>query len=172
MSYRIEIGRGAVEAAAEMEALVVSAHREALASWFQRLSNYANEAGNIPKATGNLIRTILAGAAASRVEGLGYIAYLGYPEYAEPLDEGHFGFPPVNAILAWMIAKPITLTPDKNGNTPSMESVAFLIARKISEEGSTPHPFIDALEEYAEATLEEELRTAYTRYGITAEVNL
>lgn len=58
-------------------------------------------------------------------------------EYWKYLEEGtkpHF--PPVSAILKWVEVKPVLPRPDKNGRLPSPKQLAFLIARKISLEGT------------------------------------
>lgn len=45
-------------------------------------------------------------------------------------------FPPVNAILSWIKAKPVLPYPDKNGKLPTPKQLAYLIGRKISEVGT------------------------------------
>lgn len=45
-------------------------------------------------------------------------------------------FPPLSAILAWVKAKPVIPSQTYNGKLPTQEQLAFLIARKISEEGT------------------------------------
>lgn len=49
-------------------------------------------------------------------------------------------FPPPDAILEWIHAKPIVPTPDDNGKIPSLHSLAYLIGRKIATEGIEPFP--------------------------------
>lgn len=44
-------------------------------------------------------------------------------------------FPPVNKILQWIRIKPILPYPDKNGRLPTENQLAFLISRKIANEG-------------------------------------
>lgn len=46
--------------------------------------------------------------------------------------------PPIDAIEKWIEAKPVIPTPDANGRVPSTHSLAYLIARKIGIEGTTP----------------------------------
>jgi hypothetical protein len=62
------------------------------------------------------------------------------------------GFPPMSAILNWISVKPIIPRP-RNGKIPTPETLAFLIGRKIEQEGIEPHP--------AMATTLEELDRLY-----------
>lgn len=60
-------------------------------------------------------------------------------------------FPPVNAILEWIKVKPILPRPMKNGKLPTDKQLAFLISRKIAEEGIEPKPILaETLEEVNE----------------------
>lgn len=45
-------------------------------------------------------------------------------------------WPPLKPILEWIQAKPVLPTPMENGKLPTEEQLAFLISRKISEEGT------------------------------------
>lgn len=45
-------------------------------------------------------------------------------------------WPPRDEILDWIRIKPVLPTPDSYGNLPTPESLAFLIQRKIGEEGT------------------------------------
>lgn len=47
-------------------------------------------------------------------------------------------FPPIDKILDWIRIKPIRPYSDSRGRLPTEESLAFLIARKISREGTEP----------------------------------
>ena len=51
-------------------------------------------------------------------------------------------FPPVSAIMNWISVKPILPRPDASGKMQQLKpkSLAFLIGRKIYEEGIEPHP--------------------------------
>jgi hypothetical protein len=49
-------------------------------------------------------------------------------------------FPPVNALMEWISVKPIIPRPDKSGRIPSPKSLAFLIGRKIEQDGIEPYP--------------------------------
>lgn len=47
-------------------------------------------------------------------------------------------FPPVSKILEWIRVKSITPYSDSRGRLPTEEQLAFLIARKIAEQGTEP----------------------------------
>ena len=47
-------------------------------------------------------------------------------------------FPPVSKILDWIRIKPVIPYSDSRGRLPTEEQLAFLIARKISEQGTEP----------------------------------
>jgi hypothetical protein len=57
-----------------------------------------------------------------------------YWKYLEEGTKPHF--PPVDALLKWIEVKPVLPRPDKNGKLPTPKQLAFLIGRKISEEGT------------------------------------
>lgn len=59
-------------------------------------------------------------------------------ELTKPM--GAAAFPPVNAIINWIKVKPIVPRADKNGRVPSVNSLAYLIGRKIAYEGIEPYP--------------------------------
>lgn len=65
------------------------------------------------------------------------------------------GFPPVSAIMDWISVKPVLPRPDSEGKLQKLrpKSLAFLIGRKIEEEGIEPHPAL--------ATTIEELDKIY-----------
>lgn len=65
------------------------------------------------------------------------------------------GFPPVSAIMDWILVKPILPRPSADGKMQQLKpkSLAFLIGRKIEQEGIEPHP--------AMATTLEELDRLY-----------
>lgn len=46
-------------------------------------------------------------------------------------------WPPVNAILNWVKVKPVLPREQANGKLPTEEQLAFLISRKIANEGTT-----------------------------------
>lgn len=45
-------------------------------------------------------------------------------------------FPPLGKIAEWIKIKPVAPYPDAKGRVPSTEQLAFLIGRKIAEEGT------------------------------------
>lgn len=47
-------------------------------------------------------------------------------------------FPPVSKILDWIRIKPVIPYSDSRGRLPTEEQLAFLISRKISEQGTEP----------------------------------
>jgi len=57
-----------------------------------------------------------------------------YWKYVEDDTRPHW--PPRDAILKWIQAKPVIPSPDKNGRVPSPKSLAFLIGRKIAKVGT------------------------------------
>lgn len=58
-----------------------------------------------------------------------------YWKYVEYDTKPHW--PPVDKILEWIKIKPILPRPDRKGNLPTPNQLAFLIGRKISEDGTT-----------------------------------
>jgi len=68
-----------------------------------------------------------------------------YWKYVENDTAPHW--PPPSAILRWVEIKPVIPRPDANGRVPSPRSLAYLIGRKISREGTTgSHDFADSRE--------------------------
>lgn len=68
-----------------------------------------------------------------------------YWKYVENDTRPHW--PPPSAILRWVEIKPVLPHPDANGRIPSPRSLAYLIGRKISREGTTgSHDFKTAQE--------------------------
>lgn len=57
-----------------------------------------------------------------------------YWKYVEYDTRPHF--PPVNAILKWIEVKPVIPRPDANGRIPTPKQLAYLIGRKIANEGT------------------------------------
>lgn len=71
-------------------------------------------------------------------------------DYWKYVEEGRGAgkFPPVNKILEWIRIKPVLPYPDKNGKLPTEKQLAFLISRKIADEGfEGSHDLSDTLEE-------------------------
>ena len=66
-----------------------------------------------------------------------------YWKYVEEGTKPHW--PPPSAILKWITVKPVIPRPDAKGRIPSPKSLAYLIGRKISEEGTEgSHDFENA----------------------------
>lgn len=85
-------------------------------------------------ATGNLYRSVTSEVT---LNGQSFIVEFKMPEYGEYLEQGtkpHF--PPINAILGWIKAKRIVPRQDSQGKLPTEKQLAYLIARKISEDGT------------------------------------
>ena len=71
------------------------------------------------------------------VKGTTYEVGLELQDYWKYVEEGtkpHW--PPPSAILRWITIKPVVPRPDKNGRIPTPAQLAFLISRKISEDGT------------------------------------
>lgn len=67
-----------------------------------------------------------------------------YWKYVEYDTKPHF--PPVDKIREWIKIKPVLPYPDDNGNLPTENQLAYLIGRKISEEGTEgTHDLYDAV---------------------------
>lgn len=60
--------------------------------------------------------------------------------YPGALPPGKAAFPPVNALLKWIEVKPVIPRPGKNGKIPTPKQLAYLIGRKIHQEGIEPFP--------------------------------
>lgn len=64
-----------------------------------------------------------------------YFNLVDYWKYAEN-GRGPGRFPPIDAIKQWIQVKPVNPVPDARGKVPSVNQLAFLIARKIANEGT------------------------------------
>ena len=101
----------------------------------QLVSNYREglkEGDHI--ATGNLYRSVNTEVT---LNGQSFIVEFRMPDYGEYLEQGtkpHF--PPVRSIEDWIRAKRIAPRRDDQGRLPTEKQLAFLIARKISEDGT------------------------------------
>ena len=62
---------------------------------------------------------------------------------------GKAAFPPVKAIMDWILIKPILPRPDAQGKMQQLrpKSLAFLIGRKIQKHGIEPHPALKTTQE-------------------------
>ena len=86
------------------------------------------------RATGNLITSVNT---TLTVNELSFTIELQLEDYYKYVEEGRSAgrFPPVSKILEWIKVKPILPTPDRNGKLPTENQLAFLIGRKIANEG-------------------------------------
>lgn len=85
-------------------------------------------------ATGNLFNSV---SSEVTLNGQSFIVEFRMPEYGEYLEQGtkpHF--PPLTAIENWIRAKRIVPRRDQQGKLPTEKQLSYLIARKISEEGT------------------------------------
>lgn len=85
------------------------------------------------KATGKLISSVKASVIIGSTQYTGELRLEDYWKYIEYGTKPHW--PPKNAILKWIQAKPI-LPRAINGITPSNDQLAYLIGRKISQTGT------------------------------------
>lgn len=84
-------------------------------------------------ATGELVKSVKYKLDFKDKEFIIYLDLEDYYKYVENGTRPHF--PPVNAILNWIKAKPVLPTPI-NGKLPTTKQLAYLIGRKISEVGT------------------------------------
>lgn len=90
------------------------------------------------------------------VVGLRLEEYWKYVEYGRKPGK----FPPPSAILKWIEVKPIIPRPDANGRIPSPRSLAYLIGRKIKNEGIDPAPILATTAEQVNAKFMQAIRDA------------
>lgn len=71
-------------------------------------------------------------------------------------------FPPVKAILDWILVKPVLPRPSADGKMEKLrpKSLAYLIGRKIEEEGIEPHPALKTTQEELMKIYRERLSAA------------
>lgn len=71
-------------------------------------------------------------------------------------------FPPVKAILDWILVKPILPRPSADGKMEKLrpKSLAYLIGRKIEQEGIEPHPALKTTQEELMKMYRERLSAA------------
>lgn len=72
------------------------------------------------------------------VNGETYDVVLDLVEYWKYVEEGRKPGkrPPMDSLINWVNVKPVIPRPDENGRIPSPQQLAFLIGRKIGEEGT------------------------------------
>ena len=147
----------------------------------QVLADYARDAVDIYK-----YQLALGGKRASRklidsvksnveVDGNSYEVTLTLQDYWKYVEGGRKGkessppgavykaaFPPVEAILNWILVKPVLPRPDGGGKMQKFrpKSLAYLIGRKIYEEGIEPHPALAATKEELNRMYKEKLSAA------------
>lgn len=73
---------------------------------------------------------------------------------------GKAAFPPMNAILEWIKVKPVVPRPDRNGRIPTQKQLAFLISRKIWNEGIEPFPAVHQTSEELNEKYRERISAA------------
>lgn len=110
--------------------------QEALAQYAQAIADQykQNLEDSGRRASGELVSSVNTKVV---VDGNEYVIELELQDYWKYVEEGRpaGGFPPVNKILEWIKLKPILPYPDRNGKLPTDNQLAFLIGRKIANEG-------------------------------------
>lgn len=110
--------------------------QEALAQYAQAIADKYkdNLESSGRRATGNLITSVNTTV---DVNGNEFAIELQLEDYWYYVENGRGagGFPPVNKILEWIKVKPILPQPDANGKLPTENQLAYLIGRKIANEG-------------------------------------
>lgn len=87
-------------------------------------------------ATGNLYDSVRSEV---EVSGQRFLVEFTMPFYGEYLEQGtEPHFPPIDAIEKWIRVRRIAPRRDDQGRLPTERQLAYLIARKISEEGTKP----------------------------------
>ena len=78
-------------------------------------------------------------------------------------------FPPIDKILEWIRVKPVIPYTDSRGRLPTEEQLAFLIARKIAEQGTEPkHVLAETITElnnYYLPILKQSLERDFARFS-------
>lgn len=71
-------------------------------------------------------------------------------------------FPPVKELMDWILVKPILPRPDSGGKMQRLrpKSLAFLIGRKIKEQGIEPHPALKTTQEELDKLYREKISAA------------
>ena len=82
-------------------------------------------------------------------------------------------FPPIDKILEWIRIKPVIPYSDSRGRLPTEEQLAFLIARKIAEQGTEPkhvlYETVDELNRYYLPKLQQALDRDFNRFSYEIE---
>lgn len=97
-------------------------------------------------------------------DGTTYAVDLSLQDYWKYVEYGRRPgqFPPISKILEWVKVKPVVPRPMDNGKIPTEKQLAFLIARKISEDGIKPSPALDKAVGLTYAQFIEEIGKAIT----------
>ena len=78
-------------------------------------------------------------------------------------------FPPIDKILEWIRVKPVIPYSDSRGRLPTEEQLAFLIARKIANEGTEGRNVlfetVDELNRYYLPRLQQALDSDFARFS-------
>lgn len=110
--------------------------QEALAQYAQAITDRykTNLENSGRRASGELISSINSKVT---VNGNEYAIELNLEDYWYYVENGRKPgkFPPPDKILQWIKVKPILPTPMSNGKLPTEKQLAFLIGRKIANEG-------------------------------------
>lgn len=132
------------------------------------LQDYAREAEELYK-----YQLSLGGKNASRkladsvrskvfVGDTAYDVILNLQEYWKYIEQGRKPgrFPPVGALINWINVKPILPRPDDNGRIPSPKQLAYLIGRKIEQEGIEPFPALKTTQEELDKIYHQKISAA------------
>lgn len=110
--------------------------QEALAQYAQAIADQykTNLENSGRRASGELISSVNTKVS---VDGNEFVIELQLEDYWKYVEEGRGpgGFPPPDKILQWIRMKPILPTPLANGKLPTENQLAYLIGRKIANEG-------------------------------------
>ena len=110
--------------------------QEALAQYAQAIADKykTNLESSGRRATGQLITSVNTVVVVNENE---FAIDLNLEDYWKYVEEGRGAgkFPPPDKILEWIRVKPILPYPDRNGKLPTENQLAFLIGRKIANEG-------------------------------------
>lgn len=89
----------------------------------------------VPEGTGKLVQSVNYEI---RIDDDSYIVGLNLEDYWKYVEKGRGAgkFPPLSKIQQWISAKPVIPRPLANGKLPTEKQLAFLIGRKIAEEGT------------------------------------
>lgn len=98
------------------------------------------------------------------VKGKEFIVICNILDYYKYVDQGTSPhFPPIDAIKKWIEVKPVNPYPTSNGKLPTVNQLAYLIARKISRVGTKGTNFFTDARERTEDKYRAEIRKAITK---------